>query len=258
MRVAALLFAALVAVAVACGGGGGGDKKSADVFFQPENADQLAHAALPAVADLPGTGWEITGQDQESSSGPDFGELIKDEPACQNLKNLSTLSDVLGKGSDSTDQPAGHGEIEFEQSDPSALLPTSANVDIKIEKTAAEVQGSWKLVKGIFQAKETSDCFVAVFNNVFKDLGTGVDVKVSSVSASSTPPQDGASLAFALKLTIATVELDMRMEMYFWPYGNAKVSLLFLGTADNVNKELTTKVTSVVDQKLQAAEKAQK
>jgi len=41
--------------------------------------------------------------------------------------------------------------------------------------------------------------------------------------------------------------------MYFWPYGNATVQVLFLGTNETLSGSFVSGVLQTVDEKLQAA-----
>jgi hypothetical protein len=250
-----LCLTLLAFVVAACGGDDdGGSSKALDIFFAPENADALAHASLPAAADLPGDGWQITAQDDFSSSSDndfDFAAFAETEPSCSGVSALSAAGGILG---DDSDEPAGKAKVEFENASTGAPLPNSIEVEVKIEDTVEEVDQAWDTVKGLFESDDTETCMLAVFNEVFGQLADqDIKVDVTPVEASSDAPNDGASMAFNLHLNAAGQELDLAMEMYLWPYGNAKVSAQFMGTPDTLNAEVTGPTLDAVATKLEAA-----
>ena len=74
MKPILILVAVAALLSLACGGDdgdvnvgdiAGGD--SVDVVISPADADRVAHAGLPAIADLPGDGWTIIAEDQFDS-----------------------------------------------------------------------------------------------------------------------------------------------------------------------------------------------
>ena len=256
-RTLPILCFALLAFVVACGGDNdGGTSDALDIFFAPENADALAHASLPTAADLPGGGWEVTGQDDfgddDADEGFDFEAFAASEPACSQLTALVNVGGLFGSSDE--ELPAGRAQIEFESVTPESLLPNSVEVEVEIEETAAEVQGAWNLVKDLFESDRTEACMLAVFNQVFGGLADeDLKVEVEAAQASSDAPNNGATMAFDLHLDITGIELDMAMEMYLWPYGNAKVTTTFIGTPDSVNGDLTGPALDAVVEKLEAA-----
>ena len=60
-------------------------------------------------------------------------------------------------------------------------------------------------------------------------------------------------MAFDVHMNISGIELDMAMEMYLWPYGNAAVTVSFMGAPDDINAGLTGPTLDAVVEKLQAA-----
>jgi hypothetical protein len=45
----------------------------------------------------------------------------------------------------------------------------------------------------------------------------------------------------------------MAMQLYFWPYGNANVQAMFLGTTDALNADLVGGMLNKTDENLKAA-----
>lgn len=254
MRLLGTISVALALLAASCGGDDDiGD--GALAFIDPANAGEAARVALPAVEDLPGEGWEVITRD-DFGGGDDpneFLRLIEDRQECQTLNNLATLQDIFG-GSDAG-EPAGRAQIEFEQASSDQLLPTSLEVEVEVADTVSEVQGSWALVRELFESDETAACFVAVFNGLFTEqLGeSGIELDVESVEGSAVAPQDGATLAFQIDMSLAGIELDLMMQMYFWPYGNASAQAFFFGPTEVVDTELVGTVLEIIENKLSAA-----
>ena len=96
---------------------------------------------------------------------------------------------------------------------------------------------------------------VAALNKMFKEQA-GFQALVTRGKASAPAPQDGATMAFNIKLSIAGQTLEMAMEMYFWPYGNAEAQVMFSGPGGSLNSNLVGETLKKVDSKLVAAEKA--
>ncbi|HEU0074509.1 MAG TPA: hypothetical protein VFS30_10895 [Dehalococcoidia bacterium] len=243
----------------ACSGGDddGGGSNALDIFFAPENADALAHASLPEAADLPGGGWEVTARDDFSDGGDDgfdFETFAASEPACSQLSALANVGGIFGSGDDD-DLPAGRAKVEFEKAQADALLPNGIEVEVEIEETVSEVEGAWTLIKNLFESDETQTCMLAVFNQVFGELAADGDIKVdvAAAEASSEAPNNGATLAFDIHMDISGIELDMALEMYLWPYGNAKVTVQFMGTPDTLDSDVTGPALDAVVEKLKAA-----
>ena len=263
MKLKTLLATGILALgllAAACGGGGDDDGGNATTggssgaVIPAADADRVAHEALPTVEDLPGEGWLMIGEDQfDSGSGADFLEFIQGNPECETLQNLATLQDVFG-GGDEGDAPVGRAQVEFENQDPDALIPTSIEVEIEIDESAAASRGEFTLVKELFESEETSNCIISVLNNQFAESGpAGVEIEVKAGSGSASPPEDGARMAFDIDMSIAGIELAMAMQMYFWPYGNANVQVLFLGTNETLTSDLVGDVLEATDEKLKTA-----
>ncbi len=255
-----MVFLAFVAVfAVACGGDDddGGSSASNGVVIAAADADRVAHAGLPALADLPGAGWEIASQDDFGSGGSgdsDFLTMIQGTPECATLENLTTLESVFG-GSDTPDEePIGQAQIEFDQQDPEALIPTSVDVEIKVDQSAGGSKAQFAIVKSLFESEETSNCLITVLNSQFAETGpSGLTIEVKKGTGAATTPEDGARMAFDIDMSVAGLNLQMAMQLYFWPYGNANVQAMFLGTAESLNADLVGGVLKTVDNNLQEA-----
>ena len=91
-------------------------------------------------------------------------------------------------------------------------------------------------------------------NNQFTETGpAGVTIEVKKGSGSASAPQNGARMAFDIEMSVSGIELAMAMQMYFWPYENAQVQVLFLGTNETLTESLVGDVLKTVDSKVKAA-----
>jgi hypothetical protein len=228
---------------------------STDVaLISAADADRVAHAGLPTIDDLPGSNWLVVGQDDfGGGSTGDFAELIQGTPSCETLQNLAALESVFG-GDSQDKEPIGHGQVELENQDPNALIPTSVEVEIEIKDSAAGSRAAFQIVKNLFESDQTSDCLIAVLNKQFAETGpAGMEITVKKGSATANAPQDGARMSFDVGIKFAGTELNMAMQMYFWPYRNAEVKAIFLGTSDTLTAGFVGDVLKTVDQKIAAA-----
>ncbi len=271
MRKLGIVVAVAVMISLAACGGGSSTKNgatsnssskdtaaAAPVFFPVDQADKLAHQVMPSVSDLPGPGWELTAQDKfDDSQDNGFDKTMANEPACAQLKTLEALGGVFGSSSNEQ-PPAGRAKVEFANSAARGQIPTSVEVDAEIERTGAEVEGSWGLAKDLLSSDQTQQCMLAVFKTAFAESGdlSGVQADVTQRKVSASAPRGGATMGFDIHMDIAGIKMDMAMEMYIWPYGNASATVMFLGEPDAITSQLTEPVLRVVDDKIVAAGKA--
>jgi len=255
-RLAPILFAAAAAVLIACGGGGDGNR----TFFELDTADEAAHAAMFEPSDLPGSGWEITERDAvEDDSGFDTGAAARNEPACSRFIDIAALSEAGSLfGKDDKEGRAGRAQIELTRADKTQTLPTTADLEVEILPTVSEVQDDWKPINDVLESNDFVDCMTKVIITQFKSDSTfsGIDIKLVPSKASVEAPQDGGSMAFALTLTIPGVTvLEAQIEMYLWPYANAKNSVQIMGEKNAVTKSLVESILKAADAKIVQAEK---
>ena len=226
---------------VGCGGEdgdavSGGD---VDVFFAVDNADVLARAALPTPSDL-GAGWEVAGRDEFDDGGDaDFEVLMEGVPACASLSALAGIGGLFGS-SDEEEVPAGRANVQMVSAKPGAALPTEAEFEVEIEETVAEVQGGWNLVKELIGGEDFEDCMLAVMPKAFseEDLPEGASIEITSRRPSAQAPNDGVTMSFDISMDLDVVQFDMAVEMYMWPYGNAKATATFVGDQNALDADM--------------------
>jgi hypothetical protein len=263
MRARALFIpfaVAAVAVAGCLGGGGGSDpaddiNAALDVFFPPEHADALAHAAMPGPEDLPGPGWEVVARDEFDGDEEDdaFDRAAENEPACAPLRELEALGGIFGDD-DADDPPVGRAQIEFANARSRGVIPSGVEVSVEMARTVAEIQAGWAVMKGMLESGQLQDCMVAALNGGFGELAAGRgSVEVSGRDVSARTPNEGAGMAVDLHMEVAGVDANLAFEMHFWRYGNAAVTVFIVGTPGEVNLGLTGPVLGAVTDKLEAA-----
>lgn len=256
MKLIATLVAFVAVFAVACGGddnGGGGGGNN--VVIPAADANRVAKAALPTVAELPGQDWLVVSEDDfGEDGGNEFLEMMQGTPECEALENLATLGGMFGDSGTDSNPPVGRAQIGFEHQDPDALIPTSIEVEVEVKESAAGSRAEFTIVRELFESDDTSRCLITVLNNQFAQGGpAGLTIEVKQGDRSVSAPQGGARMAFDIEMALMGIEIDMAMKMFFWPYGNASVEAMFIGDRETLTNELVQNVLSTVDRKLQAA-----
>ena len=226
------------------------------VFFDPASANDLAHAALLDAAALPGGGWTVTQRDAPDDESDSVSlDFLTHEPACAQIDGLEALADLLG---DTTAEPAGHADIEYERTNKNSLVPTDIDLEVGVLNTVEEVDKDWKVVKPLFDSDDTRACFTALMDKEMEEIRSeGAKIQVTLTAATSPAPQNGTALSFDIAMTISGQSFDLKTEMYFWTYGNAEVSAMFSGLKANVLNGVTGPVLRSFDQKLIDTERSQ-
>jgi hypothetical protein len=226
---------------------------SGGVVIEAADAGTVAHAGLPAVEDLPGSGWVVTAEDEfDSGGGAEFLAFIEGNPDCATLENLTALQGVFG-GDAEDEEPLGQAKREFEQQGSTQLIAPTIEVSIEVEESSSGSQAAFGIVRELFQSDETANCIISVLNEQFVETGpAGVEIEVTKGTGVTAPPQNGATMAFDMEISFG-IDVSMSMQMFFWPYGNATVQALFLGTKESLTNELVSGVLETIDSKLKAA-----
>ena len=258
MKMSGVGLAGLLAFAGIVGCGGDDDASVAgedvDVFFAVDNADALAHEALPTASDL-GAGWEVASRDEfDDGDDADFEALMADEPASATMSALAGIGGLFGN-SDDEEVPAGRANVQMLSAPPDAALPNEAEFEVEIEETVAEVQGGWNIVKELIGGEDFEDCMLAVMPKAFseEDLPDEASIEITSREPSAQAPNDGVTMSFDISVDLGAVQFDMAVEMYMWPYGNAKATAMFVGDQDALNADLIGPSLTAFEQHLSDA-----
>jgi hypothetical protein len=251
MMLAALAFALLAA----CGGDDDDDVDDAP-RFDPDRADELAHAALVGTADLPGAGWDVTAEDafDDSEDDDEFLEFAEQEESCQHIADLAALGGVMGDD-DAEELPLARAKVEFQRNAGPLDMPSSVEVEIEIEETVGDIQGGWGIISSILGADETRECFAALMSAVMVEESDGLfEVSLESIDPPAEAPGNGVALAFRMEIEInGLATLEAVMGLYMWPYSNAGVQVMILGSEDDLEADDFAAILDSVDKTVRAA-----
>jgi hypothetical protein len=258
------LLSALVAFVAICALACGGDSGSS-VVVSPDNADHVAHAALPNLEDLSGPSWQITAQDNFGTGnegsvttgtgvGGGFVKMIQDTPECQTLGNLVMLESAFGGSPPEAEQPLGRAQVQFGQKNQSAVLPSTINVEVDVTKPDSTADEEFTLIKDLFESEDTSNCLVSVLNAAFSQAGgKALQISIEKGTGTVDTPENGAKMAFDINLSAATANLQIALQLYSWPYGNTMAKALFLGPKQSLTQDLIRNVLDATNRNLKAA-----
>jgi hypothetical protein len=176
------------------------------------------------------------------------------------VEHLGVIDDHAGIGglfgnSDGGEMPAGRANVQMVSAPPDAALPIEAEFEVEIEETVAEVQGGWNLVKELIGGEDFEDCMLAVMPKAFaaEDLPDGASIEITSREPSAQAPNDGVTMSFDIGMDLGAVQFDMAVEMYMWPYGNAKVTAMFAGDQGALSADLVGPSLTAFEQNLSDA-----
>jgi hypothetical protein len=258
VRIVILGVAALTMIAVsACSGSEDGDvdaTESGDIVgeavFDTQDADAAAHAALPAATDLPGTGWEVTARDEFDDDDDEFDRYLEEEPACRQFAEMDDLPGFLG-GGDDEDEPLGRAQVEYSRVFDPDEFPDTVEVEVEVFESVADVQAGWGFTKDLFESEEMAECFEAAFARSFEDdpemEGFEIELDVRPRDSLAESPRGGAAIGFDLSMEFVGFEFEVRMEIHFWPHGNAEITTGVSGTRDRMTRSHAAEVLAAVD-----------
>ena len=251
-----LAFAALALAACSRGGSDdGGASEALDIFFAPEQADSFAHGALPDVADLPGSGWEVIARDDFDEDDDDtFDAIAEREPICSGLRELEEIGGVF---STKAIKVSGQAQVEFERETPNPIVSQGVIVEVRVRESVDLVADGWTVTKETLERDETDTCMTTVFEEGFRSLNSDVKAEATARNASSSAPRDGVALAYDIDLEVPELNLDMTMEFYFWTYGNAEFSVAFAGPPNSLASDLTGPTLEAIVNRVEAAAASQ-
>ena len=238
--------------------GGDDDDIDAGPRFDPAMADELAHAAIPGEVDLPGSGWEITATDDfgdDDDNDDEFMEFAAEEDACRQISDLAALGNIMGADDDSSeDEPVGHAKTEFQRPAGPLDIPSSVEVEIEIEETVADIQGGWGIVRSILGSDDTSECFAALMSTVMARESEGLfEVTLDAIDPPAAAPHDGVALAFRMEIEVTGITLEAVMGLYMWPYSNAGIQVMIIGSEEDLGPDAFKDILAAVDASVRAA-----
>ncbi|HEX5478857.1 MAG TPA: hypothetical protein VFY79_03975 [Dehalococcoidia bacterium] len=221
------------------------------VFFAPERADELAHAAMLDADALPGEGWRAVARDSFGKDAQALATAFQQQPACDGLDVLRPLSSLFGAPGAADERPIGQAKVEFTQFTGRTLVPTSVETEVAIEETAAAVEATQSQVRQALESGQAQRCLLAVLSaGSGQETGSDDRIDFTPRNASAAAPAGGVAMAYDIHMEVEGVGVDMALELYAWARGNARVSTLFAGEPDQVNAAFTGAVLRSFDQKV--------
>ena len=204
-------------------------------------AAQVARAALPTPADLPGAGWRVRSMDEF----PDMRfEPQVQSPACLSLKTKIDAVSVLLE----TQRPA-RAATGLEQRNSVARSAVTAAVYVYRDAQSAE-----RLGNAYRQSIEGTEYLTCV-NEIVAQLparASGVRPIVSAIAATPVP-HGGTQLAVEVVYFGDGAELRMRAEFYAWRVGNAVAVMTVSGASDSATEAAARAAVQRTQQRLEAA-----
>ena len=226
--------------------------RTEQMAFPADRADYLAHAALPHLGELPGTGWEVATRDKFSTASGDDAEtraFFQHEPACT---ALTEVPGFYGSAADKTSRTA-RAEVSFQRPGRGLIaMPAGVEVQLEIDETAAEIDKSWKAAKPLFDSGDWQRCMLKAIEHATPATNTP-KLSYESGTASATSPRGGVAVAFDFAAQISTVKVRGSMEFYFWAYSNAQVTVIFLGGHHDFTPEEIAATLAAVDNAVNTA-----
>ena len=241
VRARPAILTVIVAFLVALPACGGDEGTDAPNLFDPARADEIAHAAILTVDDLPGSGWKVESEDKfDDESAPPA-----DTNAC---RAIAARREAIRKKTDPSRSGRAHREMAADRGD---IFPVSVEVQVNIFDSAAPVSESLAAAKGYLGGADFKECFQDLLE---ANLSEGVELASRTVTNSSAVPGYGAAVAIDLAIRAKGTEEVLRLETYIWRSANAGVTVTITGTPESVTRELTAAVLAKVEERLRAQE----
>jgi hypothetical protein len=206
------------------GCGGGDDSEPEQARFDPERGEALAHAALIQASDLPGSGWQVTANDEK-----EVDDQSPDTESCKQVKQYQ--NDVKA---DEAKARVARAQREIARAVQGAALPTGVEIEIEVYEDSALIKNHLERASGMVDNGVYSKCLTDLMDEVYRSGGLTGTTK--TVSASAAAPRDG--FAFAAEGEVSGVPISLRFENYGWLDGNAKIRVSVSGTKAEVTPEL--------------------
>jgi hypothetical protein len=223
----------------ACGGGDSGGGGSA--LVDPASADPLAHQALLAAADLPGSGWDVTKSDQFDDSG-----TKTDTAAC---KDIDSRQQAAKTKSDAG--RAGRAEQELSRQGNSPI-PTSVETQVNVFKDTTTPSDVLKMFQDAVKSSNFETCLKDSING---SAGPGTSVQTKSASALASAPNGGTAAAYDFSFSVQGQTFAMHYETHLWRYLNTGITVTVSGSKDEVTADLVKAAVTKTESKLEALPK---
>ena len=219
---------------------------SDEVFFDSASGDEVAHAALPVLNELPGGRWELMGEDSFST---DTGKV--DTQACAAVSgSLYTAWATPGE------QRLARAQREFGHLDDPF---SSLDVQVTIFNDTETPEAALEHRRAIFESGDFDTCFAESIEDTQQNSGVSGGAQPPSelrkVDAQIKVPSGGVSRAYDARINVEGMEVIVHFEIYEWRYGNAGVTVILAGDKDRITEELVETTVDDIQDKLEAQAK---
>ncbi|MFQ5382367.1 MAG: hypothetical protein ACE5EF_12220 [Dehalococcoidia bacterium] len=201
----------------------GGD----DLLFDPARGDDLAHAALPDVEDIPGDDWSLVAIDE-------FDEGDSQLPAdTTNCRRMLQMSDAVDESSDR--HRTGRAKIEVARAG-SNDIDTEIEVHVSVFEDTDTPRDALETFRRYFKSSALRGCFEDLLKESVREF-PGLEVDSQVVASASEVVSDAEGAAFVVKVEGDGVSIGFRMELYAWRTGNAGISVEIAGAEGDISRE---------------------
>jgi hypothetical protein len=213
-----------------CDGGGEG------LAIPEDQVDAFLEAAIPGTADLPGTGWTITSEDEFDDS---------DEPAADSDACRALAAEEVEYRTPHDDNRVGRTTRDYEHAN--GVLVTVGMAVYDDDSHVEEILTAWS---GHAGSQRSVDCVEAALAE------DGIEAEGSLEAALATPPHGGYAAANAFTLRQGDESDRARLESYGWQVRNVGVIVNIFGESRLLTRasvsELVDAIAATVDGALPA------
>ncbi|HXH22464.1 MAG TPA: hypothetical protein VNN10_10565 [Dehalococcoidia bacterium] len=235
---AVLGIAALVYFVVLGGDGAEG------AGLNPARADELAAAAMFGVGDLPGSGWRLTEVDEDDDSL--FADEFPDSPAC------AKVAPAFQAVERSRPQRVGSAQRAFQRA-AGRTEPTNVEAEVSVYADAKSISSIFENFKKAVESADFQKCLQELFE---EGLGSGETLTVKKVSPYASAPSGGTALAYELEFRSRSEQLKLRLEVYYWRFGNTVAVVTLSGDPAQYGADVARAAVGKLDSGLDAAASA--
>lgn len=230
----------VLALAPACGDDDS-SSSTGKVTLDPKRGDELAHLAIFPVTDLPGSGWEMTRDDEFNDDAP-----LPETGPCANVKAKSDEAKALSRA-----DRVGRAERQYSRDSESGIT-TDVDVEVSVFATVKTVTETFELAKEVFTG---SDFLACVLDTYTEAVNEGVKLEVRESKLFADAPPGGIGRAVDVNLELGAENAQIHLETYLWPFGNAGVQVTLSGDSNDFTAEITKAALAKTQAKLTAASK---
>jgi hypothetical protein len=205
--------------------------KSEAIKIDATKADDLAHQAMFATTDLPGSGWKVSKTD-EFDNGPDGNT-----EACKSIAKQRSDAEARDEG-----DRAGRASKEFSKDGSNSPLPTTVKLEVDVYKSASAPADELALYRKAVQGPDYLTCLKDTLANDPK-----VTAQTKTVTPLATVPQGGEAEAYDITLTSQGQSFDFHIETYNWTYSNTGNTITVGGSKADVTADLVKAVVAKAD-----------